>query len=184
MRYGAYKANLAGFMSTSKNGVTFDSVTNQISQQREVIYGVEFNGEAAINERVTVGTSLTYREGRFDSNKDGSIDRYLPNNRIATPFRATANATYRFDNDVAVRVEGEAFTGRNKAINLTGTRYEIKPGALMNLGLDAPFKGGRAYLAVNNVFDTQYENPTATSVRNLPVYSWGRTVTFGYRRTY
>jgi iron complex outermembrane receptor protein len=54
----------------------------------------------------------------------------------------------------------------------------------MNAALSGPVYGGEAYAAVNNLFDTELQNPTATSVRNLPVYSWGRTVTVGYRKTF
>lgn len=47
-----------------------------------------------------------------------------------------------------------------------------------------PVWEGEAYVAVNNLFDRAYQNPTATSVRNLPNYSWGRTVTVGFRKTF
>jgi iron complex outermembrane receptor protein len=54
----------------------------------------------------------------------------------------------------------------------------------MNAALSLPWQGGQVYLGANNIFDTAYENPTATSVRNLPVFAWGRTVTLGYRKTW
>ncbi|PRH85905.1 TonB-dependent receptor [Labrys okinawensis] len=179
-----FKGSLTGFISTSSKGVTFDPITNTISQQKEFIYGGEFTGEYAATDQLTIGTVLGYREGRYDSNKDGKLDSWLPNNRIATPFRGTLYASYVFDNGVSVRVEGEGFSGRDKAIDLKGTRYKIKPGATMNVALSAPVKGGEAYVSVDNLFDTRFQNPTATSVRNLPVYSWGRTVTLGYRKTF
>ncbi|MGL4289514.1 MAG: TonB-dependent receptor [Phreatobacter sp.] len=183
-RIGSFRGGLAGFVSTSNDGVTFDSVTNQLSQQKEVIYGVEFQGEVALSTAFTLGTNMTYREGRYDSNKDGRLDSWLPNNRIANPFRGTLYGTYRFDNDVALRVEGVGFTGREQPINLGGTIYKIRPGFTMNASVTAPVYGGQAFLAVNNLFDTLYENPSATSVRNLTSYAWGRTVTAGYRRSF
>jgi iron complex outermembrane receptor protein len=179
-----FRGSLAGFISTSQKGVTFDAATNTISQQKEFIYGAEFIGEYMATDQLTLGTMFGYREGRYDSNKDGSLDSWLPNNRIATPFRGSLYANYVFDNGVSVRVEGEAFSGRDKRIDLSGTRYQIKPGATMNLALSAPVKDGEAYVAVNNVFDTTFQNPTSSSVRNLPIYSWGRTVTLGYRKTF
>lgn len=54
----------------------------------------------------------------------------------------------------------------------------------MNAAISGPWQGGELYAAVNNLFDTPLVNPTATSVRNLNVYSWGRTATVGYRRTF
>lgn len=181
---GIFKANLVGFVSTSDKGVTFDSVTNSVSQQKEAIYGVEFNGEAALTEQLTLGVAASWREGRYDSNKDGRLDSYLPNNRIGSPLRGMMFASYRFLNGVQVRVEGEAFAGRNQPIDLVGTRYELKSGGVMNVAVSAPFQGGEVYASVNNIFDTNYQNPTATSVRNLPVYSWGRTMTVGFRKTF
>lgn len=183
-RVGAFRGSLAGFISTSNDGVTFDPLSNTMSQQKEMIYGVEFQGEMQVTSALTLGTNMTYREGRYDSNKDGRLDSWLPNNRIANPFRGMIYGSYRFDNDVTVRIEGVGFTGRNQPINLAGTIYPIKSGFTMNASVAAPVFGGQAFLAVNNLFDTLYENPTATSVRNLTSYAWGRTVTAGFRRTF
>ncbi|MEA1831557.1 TonB-dependent receptor [Methylobacterium durans] len=181
---GPFRGSLAGFISTSERGVTFDPITNTISQQKEFIYGTEVIGQYALTERASVGGNATYREGRYDSNKDGRLDSWLPNNRIATPFRTTIWGSYLFDGGVSLRLEGEAWSGRDARIDLVGNRYGIKPGVTMNAALSAPIDGGEAYFAVNNLLDAQLVNPTATSVRNLAVYSWGRTVTLGYRKTF
>ena len=164
--------------------MTFDPVTNLISQQKELIYGVEFLGEMAIDKRFTIGTTLGYKEGRYDSNRDGELDSWLPNNRIASPFRGVLFGDYRFDNGIKVRLEGEGYSGRNAPINLANLSYPIQGGVTMNASLSGPVYGGEAYAAVNNLFDAELQNPTGTSVRNLPVYSWGRTVTVGYRKTF
>ena len=183
-RIGAFRGGIAGFISTSENGVTFDSVTNQLSQQKEMIYGVEVTGEVAVTEALTLGGNVTWREGRYDSNKDGRLDSALPNNRIANPFRGTLYGTYRFENGVAVRLEGVGFSGRNEPVNIAGTIYPIRAGFTMNASVSAPVAGGQAFVSVNNLFDALYENPTATSVRNLTSYAWGRTVTAGFRRSF
>lgn len=181
---GPLKYALAGFISTSENGVSFDAATNRISQQKEIVYGGEFSGSYRFTSQFTLGGMARYQEGRYDSNKDGSIDSYLPNNRIGAPVRGTLYGEYTFVGDVLLRVEGEAFSGRKQAIDTAGTTYELKPAAVMNMAVSAPWFGGQAYAGVNNIFDTTYENPTATSVRNLPVYAFGRTVTVGYRKTF
>lgn len=179
-----FKGSLTGFVSTSEKGVTFDPLTNKISQQKEQIYGVEFIGELAVTKQLSFGTVLGYREGRYDSDKNGSLDSWLPNNRIATPFRGTIFTDYRFDNGIKVRLEGEGYSGRHAPINTAGTIYPIGGGMTMNAAVSGPWQGGEVYAAVNNLFDTPLVNPTATSVRNLNVYSWGRTVTVGYRKTF
>ena len=91
---------------------------------------------------------------------------------------------YRFENGIKVRLEGEGYTGRSAPINTAGQIYPIGGGMTMNAAVSGPWQGGEVYAAVNNLFDTPLVNPTATSVRNLNVYSWGRTATVGYRKTF
>lgn len=179
-----FNAGLVGFASTSDQGVTFDPLTNRISQQEEVIWGVELNGDVAVTRQFTLAGLLAYREGRYDSDGDGRIDSYLPNNRIATPLRVVLSGLWNFEGGTVLRVEGVGFTGRNRRIDRAGTRYKIADGATMNLSVSTPVLGGQAYASVENLFDAAYHNPTATSVRNLPVESFGRTVTVGYRKTF
>lgn len=179
-----FNAGLVGFASTSDQGVTFDPLTNRISQQKEVIWGVELNGDVAVTRHLTLAGLLAYREGRYDSNGDGRIDSYLPNNRIATPLRAVVSALWSFEDGTALRVEGVGFTGRNRRIDRAGTRYKINNGGTVNLSVTTPVLGGQAYASAENLFDATYQNPTATSVRNLPVEAFGRTVTVGYRKTF
>ncbi|WP_293796300.1 TonB-dependent receptor [uncultured Bosea sp.] len=182
--YDRFKGSLTGFISTSDDGVTFDSVTNTMSQQKERIWGVEATGDVTITDAFTMGTVLSYREGRYDTNGDGKLDSNLPNNRIGSPWRGMLYGSYRFVNGMQLRVEGEAFSDRDVAIDLRGTRYKLKGAATMNVALTAPVWEGEAYVAVNNLFDRAYQNPTATSVRNLPNYGWGRTMTVGFRKTF
>ena len=100
---------------------------------------------------------------------------------------------------IADRIKGEMYFGfaeidehvpanviptLRKTLDQAGTRYKIADGATMNLSVSTPVLGGQAYAAVENLFDAAYQNPTATSVRNLPVESFGRTVTVGYRKTF
>lgn len=183
-RGATVNAGLVGFVSTSDQGVTFDPLTNRISQQEEMIWGAELNGDVKLSQRFTLAGLLAYREGRYDSDGDGRLDSYLPNNRIATPLRAVLSGIWLFEEGTMLRVEAVGFTGRNQRIDRQGTRYKIEDGATMNLAVSTPVLGGQAYASVDNLFDTGYQNPTATSVRNLPVEAFGRTVTFGYRKTF
>lgn len=182
--YDRFKGSLSGYISTSDEGVTFDQITNTLSQQKERIWGVEATGDYAATDNFTIGTMVSFREGRYDTNGDGKLDSHLPNNRIGSPWRGMLYGSYRFVNGVQLRVEGEAFSDRDVAIDLRGTRYRLKGAATMNVALTAPVLAGEAYLAVNNLFDRTYQNPTGTSVRNLANYAWGRTVTLGFRKTF
>ncbi|MFC7477784.1 TonB-dependent receptor [Dankookia sp. GCM10030260] len=177
-------AGLVGFISTSDQGVTFDPLTNRISQQKEMIWGAELNGDVKLSQRFSLAGLLAYREGRYDTDGDGHLDSFLPNNRIATPFRAVLSGIWQFEEGTMLRAEVVGFTGRNQRIDRSGTRYKIEDGGTMNLAVSTPVLGGQAYASVENLFDTGYQNPTATSVRNLPVEAFGRTMTFGYRKTF
>lgn len=185
-----FRGNIVGFVSTSDKGVSFDPARNTISQQKEEIKGIEGTGEVTISPQLNVGTVLAYREGRFDTNKDGILDSYLPNNRISTPFHGTIYADYKFDNGGVLRVEGQGFSGRDRKVNLQGNHYKLESGESVNVSYGMPVWGGTAYIGVQNLFDWTYQNPTATSVRELaptttnPVYAFGRTVNVGFRKTW
>jgi iron complex outermembrane receptor protein len=180
-RSDIFNAGLVGFASTSDEGVTFDPATNAISQQKELIYGVEAQADYALTDNLRIAGNITWREGRYDSDRDGKLDAALPNNRIPSPIRGALSGTYSFDGGTVLRVEGVAFSGRNETIDSRGTRYKLEQGATMNISASTPLGGGQGYVAVENLFDAAYQNPTATSVRNLPVEALGRTVLIGYR---
>lgn len=179
---GAFKGSLAGFYSTSNEGVNFIASTNAIGQSKEIIYGAEFTGEYAFTPNFALGTNLALREGRWDSNGDGTIDAWLPNNRISTPFRGTVYGNYRFDQGTTVRAEVEFWSGRGK---FDGTQlFEIQSGATLNLAVAHPLAGGTVYVSADNLLDSAYVNPSATATRNYDVYGWGRTLTVGFSKTF
>lgn len=175
----AFRGSLAGFVSTSDEGVTFSPSTNQLSQQKEIIYGIEATAEYDVTKQLTLGAIFTWREGKYDRNLDGKVDTWLPNNRIATPYRAALSGTYKFDAGTVLRVEEEMWSGRDSFDGTASNRTEA--GALTNIMLGHPLWGGQAYFAVNNLLDAAYPVPTATATRNLDAYGWGRTVTIGYQ---
>ena len=179
---GNFKGSLAGFYSTSDDGVNFVASTNSIGQSKEIIYGVEFAGEYAFSPSLALGTNLALREGRWDSDSDGEIDAWLPNNRISTPFRGTVYGNYRFDQGTTVRAEVEFWSGRGK---YDGTEvFQIEPGAVLNAAVAHPLGGGTVYLSVDNILDSAYPNPSASATRGFDVYGWGRTVTLGFSKTF
>lgn len=179
---GKFRGSLTGYVSTSEEGTNFVVTTNTVSQQKEIIYGVEATAELAVTDRLTLGANGTFREGQWDSDGDGEIDAFLPNNRIATPVRGTLWGQYAFETGTVLRLEAEAWSGRD-VFDGTGV-YEIDSGYTFNLAVSHPFGGGLAYASVSNILDAAYENPSATATRNLPVNAWGRTVTLGYRITF
>lgn len=178
----SFRGSFGGFVSTSDSGVTFDPATNKLSQQKEIIYGLEATAEFDVTQALTIGAVASWREGKYDLDKDGDVDTYLPNNRIATPYRGLLYGTYRFDGGTVVRVEEEMWSGRN---SFDGRAHnETKGGAITNLSLGHPLFGGQGFFSVNNLLDADYQVPTATATRNLPVNGWGRTITMGYQKQF
>lgn len=175
-----FGGSLSAYVSTSKDGVNYDVASNRVSQQKERIWGVEATGWWHLTDAFTAGTVLTYREGRYDLNGDGDIDSWLPNNRVATPFRGLVYGTYVFENGLNLRGEVTFFSGRDKI----KTAPEIEGAILVNALASKKVGVGDLSFGVENIFDNDYMNPTASATRNNVVTGFGRTVTLGYKVTF
>ncbi|MDO9417772.1 TonB-dependent receptor [Pararhizobium sp.] len=175
-----FGGSLSAFLSTSDKGVNYDVATNRVSQQKEKIWGAEATAWKRVTEAFTVGTVLSFREGRFDRDGNGSTESWLPNNRIATPFRGMVYGTYVFENEMSLRGEVVFFSGRDKIANVP----EIKGTTLVNVLASRKVGAGDLSFGVENLFDTEYMNPTASATRNNIVNGAGRTLSLGYKVTF
>ena len=165
---------------TSRAAPEVPVASNRVSQQKEKIWGVEATAYWHMTNNFTAGTVLAYEEGRYDRTGDGDIDSWLPNNRIATPFHGNVYGNYVFDNGINLRGEVVFFSGRDKIT----TAPEIKGTALVNVLASGKLGQGELSLGVENLFDTDYMNPTASATRNNVVNGFGRTVSVGYKITF
>jgi iron complex outermembrane recepter protein len=180
--WGDFRGGISAWISTSKDGVNYDVAANRVSQQKERIWGIEANAEYNVNTIFTVGGLLAYQEGRYDADRDGTIgsDEYLPNNRIPSTWKGLAYIAGDFGSGFKARGEIEYFSGRDRIAG-----QEIDSATLVNLMVSKEFgNGGELSLAVRNVFDTFYINPTATATRSAPVPGLGRTVFAAYKMTF
>ncbi|MGV6874153.1 TonB-dependent receptor domain-containing protein [Pseudochelatococcus sp. B33] len=185
--WGKFRGSASAFLSTSDNGVNYDITANRVSQQKERIWGFEFNGEADLNAMFTVGASLGYVEGKYDANGDGRIgsDEYLPNNRIPSNYNGLVYLVTRFENDLTVRGEVEFFSGRDRIPD-----KKLDGAALVNLSIGKKFKGNQFIsdhefnVAVRNLLDHDYINPSATATRDARVPGLGRTIAVSYKATF
>ncbi|MBD8876978.1 TonB-dependent receptor [Roseibium polysiphoniae] len=172
-----FRANLSAYFSTSDKGTTFDISSNSVSQQKERLWGVEFNGEAHVLDWMTVGSVLAYSEGQYDTDDDGEFDSYLPNNRIPTTFKGLLYSTMNFEHDITARAEVEFFSGRSRDID-----NKIDGAVLLNAAVAKTFENnGKLSLGVRNILDTDYINPTATATRGISVAGLGRTIALSYQ---
>ena len=177
-----FRGSITGFASTSDEGTNFDTSTGRVEQQKELIYGGEATGEYDVLDSLTLGTVATYIEGRRDSDGNGSLDSWLPNNRVGPPFRLTGFADYTTPFDLRLLFETVYWSSRDKDDGVQ--KVKLDSAVLFNLAGAYPVLGGEASVGVDNLLDTSYDNPTATSVRNAPVRGYGRTVRLGYSITF
>ena len=175
-----FGGSLSAFVSTSDDGVNYDVASNRVSQQKERIWGLEATGWWQATDNFTVGTVLSYQEGRYDADRDGDIDSWLPNNRIATPFRGMVYGTYVFENGLNLRGEVVFFSGRDKITTVP----EIEGAALVNVMASKKVGEGELSFGIENLFDRDYMNPTASATRNNVVNGEGRTVSLSYKITF
>ncbi|WP_342640416.1 TonB-dependent receptor [Rhodoligotrophos ferricapiens] len=179
--WGRFSGSISAFLSTSKNGVSYDIAANRVTQQKERIWGVEALAEYDVNDMFTVGGLIGYHEGKYDEDGDGSIggDEYLPNNRIPSTWKGLAYMTAFFGEGIRARGEVEYFSGRDR---IEGE--EIDDAALVNLKISKEIANGDLSIAVRNLFDSYYINPTATATRGAPVPGLGRTIFASYTASF
>lgn len=180
--WGNLRGAASAYLSTSKDGVSYDVAANRVSQQKERIWGVEASAEYDINAMFTVGGVLGYVEGKYDADRDGVIgsDEYLPNNRIPSNWTGLAYVNANLGDGFRARGEVEFFSGRDR---LAGQKLDGE--ALFNVAVWKEFAdGSELSVAVRNVFDTSYINPSASATRGVPVPGLGRSVFASYKMTF
>ncbi|WP_310620018.1 TonB-dependent receptor [Flexibacterium corallicola] len=182
---GKYAFSASGYVSTSDEGITVDAKTFEMQQQKEYIWGVEVNATAAINHQWNIGAVLAYNEGRYDSDGDGEIDADLPNSRIGSPYTATIYSDYRWDNGVSVH--GEAVYGSSRSAH-DGTEndsdYKLDHTFTVNASLAYDSDFGQFQIGAENLFDAEYMNTSATSVRNRKVLIEGQRFFLKYTKSF
>ncbi|WP_299206206.1 TonB-dependent receptor [uncultured Tateyamaria sp.] len=170
------------YYSTSDDGVTFDASTSEISQQKEEIWGAEFSLDYDMRDDWSVGAQLAFVEGRFDSDDDGDVDAWLPNNRIPSPFTATLYTDRSFANGLNLSGEVVFSAERDRP-----GHPQLEDMFSVNVGGSYPVGAGRVTFGVTNLFDRQQENSAASSVRYneltndaVRVADEGRRISVGY----
>ncbi len=176
------RGSVSGYISESDLGTTFDVSTNRVSQQKERVYGVEAIAEADVMDQLIIGGVFSWSEGKRDTDDDGDLDSYLPNNRIGPPLRLTGYVDYTTEFDLRLRLEGVYTGSRDRDDGVQ--RVKIDNALTFNLAADYPVLDGTLSLGVENILDVEYENPTASASRNRPVNGFGRVVSLRYSRTF
>ena len=82
--FGRTRLTGAYFISTSDLGATYKEVDGvfQIARQPEKVYGFEAAVDTRITDHFSAGTSVSYTEGKLDSEDDGNYNTYMNGDRI------------------------------------------------------------------------------------------------------
>ena len=85
----------AYFISTSELGATYKEVNGifQIARQPEKVYGFELAVDTKLFENLTFGTSVSYTEGKLDSEHNGNYDTWMNGDRIP-PLKTVTYLNY------------------------------------------------------------------------------------------
>lgn len=175
--------NVSAYLSTSDKGtnITADALT--LSQNKEKIWGAELTVDRLLTEQWNAGAILSYTEGVWDQDGDGTLDDDLPNSRIGAPFRATLYSGYDFNN--GIKLYGEAlFSSGRDADDGGTTQLKIDPTFTLNARAGYSTDWGDFQLGVDNILDRYQYNPTASSLRNRQIASEGRRFFATYRKAF
>lgn len=153
---GVWDATLVGFFNKSENGVTYDSSLN-IVRSPEQIWGVEATANYDVTDQIALGGTLTWMQGRYDSNNDGSYESDLGSDRIP-PLKLTAYAEYAPWDWANFRLQG-LYSGYRDPENNTSASGTEKIDQYFIMDAFADFKvteNSKLTLAAENLLNTDY----------------------------
>lgn len=176
-----------GFYSTSDNGVSYSADLDLVLAP-ETVYGIEVAGEYAFENGLTLGGTLTWLEGRYDTDGDGQNDSDLPSDRIA-PAKITAYAEYAPNDWSVYRLMG-LFSGyRDPDSSEFLGLQTIEPYVVLDAAADFKVGNGTLTLGVENLLNADYV-PVVQQAYSVPAYGYddyynvkgpGRTFSISYK---
>ncbi|WP_417361369.1 TonB-dependent receptor [Galbibacter sp.] len=162
------KTQLAGayYVSTSDLGSTYretESGAFEILRQPEKVYGFELSLNTEIARNLNFGTSVSYTQGKIDTNDDNSYKQYMGSDRIP-PVKTVTYLAYNWKEKFDIRLshiysgsrdhfdpndQGDYTYGQGPVedfniVNLT-TNYQLSPSTELGIG-------------IKNLFNTDYYN--------------------------
>lgn len=155
-RLGRTRLSGAYFVSTSELGATYREVNGvfQIARQPEKVYGFELALDTEIIDNVYFGSSVSYTEGKLDSESSGEYDTYINGDRIP-PLKLVNYLQYDLNNKWDARIShiysgnrerfepaenGSYVYGKGPVesfnlINFT-SNYQLTPNTELGLGIE------------------------------------------------
>ncbi|WP_031426697.1 TonB-dependent receptor [Flavimarina sp. Hel_I_48] len=105
-RFGNTRISSAYFISTSDFGSTYSETENgafEILRQPEKVYGFEVTVDAKFASNLNIGGSVSYTEGKLDTQDNGNYDTYMNGDRIP-PIKTVAYLAYDWENVFNARI--------------------------------------------------------------------------------
>lgn len=152
----------------------------------EKIYGVESTLNFYPTQDLTLGGTLTWMEGKVDSDDSGSYEEYLAGDRIS-PFKLTAYVEHEFNSKWSNRLQALYVGDRDRFSGQSGFgRGEVKSYTIVDLLSRYKMENSSVSLAFNNLlnedyfpvisqiynFDTQYTTGPGRSVMVTYQHNW------------
>jgi len=142
------------FYNESNNGVSYDENLD-IQLAPEKIYGFELAVDVAAHQKIDVGGTLTWMEGRYDTDGDGEYDSDLGSDRIA-PAKITGYIEGRPFADTAVRLQA-LYSGRRDPDSSEFSGIEtIEPYFIMDLIGQVGIGPGTLKVGIENLLNEDY----------------------------
>lgn len=168
------------YQSNAKMGDRVEARGDNFVSVREKtrIQGFEVKAGYQINERHKVNASYAHSEGKYDSNKDGKVDKKLNGLNIA-PDRLITSWSANWNDQWSSFVQANYAFGRS--FDDAGMAFDGY--LLMDAAVGYKLPYGRLNVAVANLLDKQYITyySQAALNNNTRYFSGrGRTVTLGY----
>ncbi|MES0812681.1 TonB-dependent receptor [Roseibium sp. SCPC15] len=166
----AWDASVTGFYNKSNNGVTYNADLD-IVLSPEQIWGIEIAANYEATDQITVGGTLTWLEGEYDTDGDGKYDSDLGSDRIA-PLKLTGYVEYAPRDWANFRLQGLYSGYRNPDSEQFTGLESIDPYFVMDAFADFQVnERSKLSLGVENILNADYV-PVLQQAYSVEAYAY------------
>lgn len=164
--FGRTSISGAYFLSTSELGATYREVNGifQIARQPEKVYGFELAVDTKLSDRFDLGSSLSWTEGKLDSEDNDNYNTWMNGDRIP-PLKTVTYLAYNAFDKLSLRLSHIHSGSRDRFEPKDNGRYTYGQGPVESINLfnlTANYRmtqGTSLGLGVENLFNEDYYLP-------------------------
>lgn len=165
-RIGKTRLSGAYFISTSKLGATYKEVDGifQIARQPEKVYGFELAVDSKIGQNLSLGSSISYTEGKLDAEDNSNYNTFMNGDRIP-PVKTVTYLKYQISDNWSTRISHIYSGNRDKFEPKESGDYTYGQGPVNNFNLVnlttnyKLTKNASLGLGIENLLNEDYYNP-------------------------